>query len=179
MRNFLLSFTFLCLAQTMAQSDKNVEDGLFKINALIPGVSYELGLGKNTTLSFDAALVPGAGGGSGRETEFGIFPGFQLDFRYFMNLERKRSKGKNISGNSGNYVAVINQFYLGDPIIGDLSFSSSYYNIIGAVYGIQRTSKKGFYWGISFGPAVFIDDFDSDSGLFIDARLGWVIRKKG
>lgn len=178
MRNFLLSFTFLCLAQTMAQSDKNVEDGLFKINALIPGVSYELGLGKNTTLSFDAALIPGASGGTNRETEFGIFPGLQSDLRYFMNMERRLSKGKNIHGNSGNYVAIVNQFYLGDPIIGDLSLSSSYYYIVGTVYGIQRTRKKGFYWGISFGPAFFADDFDSDFGLFIDARLGWVIRKK-
>ncbi|MGO4918190.1 hypothetical protein [Maribacter spongiicola] len=48
------------------------------------------------------------------------------------------------------------------------------------MYGLQRTYKKGFYFGLAFGPAIFVDEFNTDAGILIDARLGWVIggRKK-
>ena len=157
---------------------KNVEDALFKINALVPGASYELGLGKNTTVNFEVRLNVGARGGSGVDTKVGILPGAQIDFRYFTNFNRRRSKEKNISGNSGNYLAVGNQFLFGDAVIGNLDYSSSLNHIAWIAYGIQRTRPKGFYWGVSFGPGLYTDDFDSEFTLFADLRLGWVLKKK-
>ncbi|NHF58005.1 hypothetical protein FK220_001545 [Flavobacteriaceae bacterium TP-CH-4] len=177
MRKLPIYFFLLCNALLIAQSDKNVEPQLFKVNALLPGVSYELGLGKNMTFSSDALIAFAARGGSDRDTEFGLYPTLQADFRYFVNMERRKGKGKNISGNTGNYLAFVNQVQFGTPIIGDLEFSSSYYYNTGILYGIQRTRKKGFYWGVSFGPGFYIDEFDTDFGLFLDARLGWVIGK--
>ncbi|TLP75464.1 hypothetical protein [Maribacter sp. ACAM166] len=158
-----------------AQSTNQVEDRLFKINALAPGVSYELGVGSKTSLNFEGFLIFALNGGSDRETDFGLYPGVGAEFRYFTNMNRRLGKGKNISGNSGNYLGLLNQFQFGQPIIGDLEYISEYFYSLAVIYGIQRTRPKGFYWGISFGPGVFVNEFDTNPGILIDARLGWVI----
>ncbi len=161
-----------------AQSAQNVEKGLFKLNALLPGASYELGIANNATLNFDAFLLPAADEDFFGDVRFGILPGLQAEFRYYVNFNRRLSKGKNIAGNSGNYVGAVNQFYLGDALIGDFEFTSSFFNNVGIVYGIQRTRPKSFYWNISFGPGLIIDEFDADAALFIDIKLGWVMSKR-
>lgn len=178
MRKCLLYFFLLCAALMFAQPNNNVSPQLFKINALAPGVSYEVGIAKNTTLNFDAVFGFAARGGSGRDTEFGLFPGINGEIRYFTNMERRKTKGKNIGGDSGNYLALSNQLQSGNPIIGSLANGSSYYYNIAALYGIQRTREKGFYWGVSFGPGVFNNEFDTEFGLLVNLRLGWVIRKR-
>lgn len=179
MKNSLLCALFVsAFFSVNAQSDKNVEKGLFKVNALLPGVSYELGVGKNTSFNFDAALLFSLRGGNRRDTEFGLYPAVGADFRYYYNMDRRLGKGKNILGNSGNYLAVANQFFLGNAIVGDLDFNSNFYYNSAVVYGIQRMRPKGFYWGVSFGPGVFVSDFGVAGGLYVDAKLGWVIGKR-
>ncbi len=181
MNKTIIFVVLLCSAFTLSsQTNKQVEDGLFKINALAPGVSYELGVGSKTTLNFEGFLGFAMNGGSDRDTNFGLYPGLGAEFRYFNNFERRIRKGKNISENSGNYLGFLNQYQFGQPIIGDLEYASNYFYNLVIVYGIQRTRPKGFYWGISFGPGVFVNEFDTTPGILIDARLGWVIggRKK-
>jgi len=163
-----------------AQSPKQVEDGLFKINALTPGASYELGVSNTTTLNFDVLLGVEVRGGSERSTEFGIYPSLGAEFRKYVNMDRRLRKEKDISGNSGNYVSFTNQFQFGSPLIGNLNQSSDYYYLIGVVYGIQRMRPKGFYWGVSFGPSIIKDNLDVNAAVVLDLRLGWVLgqRKK-
>ena len=93
-------------------------------------------------------------------------------------MDKRIGKGKNILGNSGNYLAVANQFYPGNAIVGDLDYNSSFYFNSAVVYGIQRMRPKGFYWGLSFGPGIFVDEFYLNGGLFLDAKLGWVLGKR-
>ena len=179
MKNSLLCVLFAsALFSVKAQSDRNVEKGLVKVNALLPGASYELGVGKNTSFNFDAALLFTLNGGTDRSTEFGLYPYVGADFRYYYNMDRRLKKGKNTLGNSGNYVAVANQFFSGTAVIGNLDLNSSFYYNVAVVYGIQRMRPKGFYWGVSFGPGIFIDDSHVTGGLLIDAKLGWVIGKR-
>ncbi|MGB5553815.1 MAG: hypothetical protein WBM83_04085 [Flavobacteriaceae bacterium] len=160
-----------------AQTNKYVEKGLFKANALISGVSYELGVGNISSFNFDVVVFPGSAKRIDDSYVYGLFGGVQAEYRYFTNFGRRISKSKNINGNSGNYVGVVNQFYIGKPIVGDYVMSSSFYNIVGFTYGIQRTRPKGFYWNLSFGPAVVIDEYDPGATLFVDIKLGWVLRK--
>lgn len=176
----LLLVLFLSVILGYTQSSRQVEDGLFKVNALLPGISYELGIANKATITFEGFIAFTLEGGTNRSTEFGIYPGLQAEYRYFVNMDRRISKNKNISGNSGNYVGFLNQFQTGNPVIGDLEFNSDYFYNVGVVYGIQRTTPRGLYWGISFGPGVLVDQFGTDLGLIIDGRLGWVIggRKK-
>ncbi|MDC6404952.1 MULTISPECIES: hypothetical protein [Maribacter] len=172
---FVCLFFFFSLS---AQSNKNVENGLVKVNVFIPGASYELGVSQSSTLNFDVALIPGGRYNSFSGSQLGILPGAQVEYRYYHNMGRRISRSKNISGNSGNYVAAVNQFYLGNSIIGNLRMDSSFYNIVALSYGIQRTKLKGFYWGISFGPGVGFSQLDTQPTLFVDAKLGWVISKR-
>lgn len=163
-----------------AQSGQLVEDGILKVNLLYPGVSYELGVGERTTINAEAIIGFALRGASDVETQFGLYPGFAADFRYYNNFDRRLSKGKNITGNTGNYFSFLNQFQIGTPIIGDLEYASDYYYNAAIVYGLQRTYKKGFYFSFAFGPGVFVNEFNTNAGVLIDARLGWVIsgRKK-
>lgn len=177
MKNLTLVFLTLTTFCATAQFSKNVEDGLFKINALAPGVSYELGVGSNITINAEAFLGFALFGGTDRETRFGLYPGIAAEFRYYTNMNRRLGKNRNISGNSGNYVGLLNQYQFGTPVIGDLDFASDFFNSTAIVYGIQRTRSKGFYWGLAFGPGVFVDEFETNTGLLIDVRLGWVIGK--
>ena len=78
-----MHFSYAFFFNLVAQSDTNIEKGLFKVNALVPGVSYELGVGKNTSLNFDAALLFTLNGGTGRDTDFGLYPVVGADFRYY------------------------------------------------------------------------------------------------
>tara|TARA_R110002051_G_scaffold255120_1_gene314166 strand:+ start:11379 stop:11924 length:546 start_codon:yes stop_codon:yes gene_type:complete len=178
----IICFTAILMAAfySNAQSGQLVEDGILKVNLLLPGVSYELGVGERTTINAEAIIGFALRGASDVETQFGLYPGFAADFRYYNNFDRRLSKGKNISGNTGNYLGFLNQFQIGTPIIGDLEYASDYYYNAAIVYGLQRTYKKGFYWGIAFGPGVFVNEFNTSAGILIDARLGWVIsgRKK-
>ncbi|TDT47149.1 hypothetical protein CLV90_1221 [Maribacter spongiicola] len=176
----LLSVIIFSAFYMNAQSGQLVEDGLFKANLLAPGVSYELGIGAKTTLNLEAFLGFALNGGSGRDTNFGLYPGLEADVRQYINFDRRLRKGKNISGNTGNYISFLNQFQFGTPIIGDLEYTSDYYYNAALVYGLQRTYKKGFYFSLAFGPGVFVNEFNTDAGILIDARLGWVIggRKK-
>ena len=172
--NFLISIFFVVCGLTA----QTVEKKMFKVNALLPGIAYELAIGEQSTLKADALIGFALTGGSNRSTEFGVFPGLALEFREYVNFERRMDKGKNINGNSGNFFGVLGQYQFGDPLVGELEFNSNSYYNIAAVYGMQRTGAKGFYWSLSFGPAIFVDDFDSVTGVLIDARLGWVINWK-
>lgn len=179
MKNSLLCVLLVsAIFSVNAQTAKNVEKGLFKVNALLPGVSYELGVGKNATFNFEATLFPYAEDNStfgSNDIDLEIYPALGADFRYFLNMGRRLRKGKDISMNSGNYVAFENQLVVGAPILGNIETDTPLGFSIGIVYGIQRTYGKGFYWGLSFGPKVFAIDDNYYSRLSINPKIGWVI----
>ncbi|SIQ31976.1 hypothetical protein [Maribacter ulvicola] len=75
-----LSVILLSVFNITAQSGKLVEDGLFKVNALLPGVSYEVGVGERTAINAEAIIGFALRGTSNVETEFGLYLGFAADF---------------------------------------------------------------------------------------------------
>ena len=46
----LLSFCFFTFSSINAQNQPSIEDGLFSVNILTPGLEYEYGLTNSTTL---------------------------------------------------------------------------------------------------------------------------------
>ncbi len=192
MKNVYILFFAFSVTFLNAQSSKNVERGLFKLNALTPGASYELGIGKKTTLNFDLDLAFAITGGSGRSTEFGIFPSLNAEFRNYNNFKRRQAKGKNTSGNSGNFISFYNSIQSIKPLVGNLdtSFDARTYFTTGVLYGFQRTYTKGFYWNLSFGPGIFfqkqeligpgvqVEEYYTDFGIVGSAKIGWVLGKK-
>ncbi|MBC6998160.1 hypothetical protein [Cytophaga sp. FL35] len=176
-KTILLALFVSAFFTSKAQTDKLVERGLFRLNIVAPGASYELGLGKRSTLNFEAILVPLSERVYGSTDNFEIFPALGAEYRYYTNMRRRIGKGKNIRGNSGNYVSFLNQAIIAAPILGNIEHDTPV-SYIGALnYGIQRTRPKGFYWNVSFGPGVGITESDFGPAVLIDTKLGWVVKK--
>ncbi|WP_394970401.1 hypothetical protein [uncultured Croceitalea sp.] len=172
--------TFLILSilitfSLRGQTDIYVEKNQFKINFLAPSLEYEKSTGQSTTLNFEIGTGFALRGGSERSTEFGIFPYVEGQYRYYTNFKRRLSKGKNISRNAGNYLALSILYVSGNPILGDLNLSSNNNLFVGPLYGLQRTSKSGFNFGVEFGAGYFQNDVHGGLGVRVDFSVGWVI----
>lgn len=176
MRNFFSLLLICSVVSLNAQTDKNVEASQLQFGLPMPSVLYEIGVGKNTTTSIEAIFGFALRGCKGCETNFGVYPIVRGQYRYYYNMERRIEKGKNITGNSGNYVAALIAYQGGGPIIGNLNTTNTI--AVGPVYGIQRTYKRGFFYRLEGGVAFVQDDFDQGVGLVLAARIGWVIRKR-
>lgn len=171
---FLFLMANICLAQT----NKNVEDHQFTINFLLPGVVYEHGVSQNSSITAEATIGFAYRDSDLFDSGFGIYPIGKLQYRHYYNFQRRLDKGKHISGNSGNYIAPMVALQGGKAVIGDLDYSSDFFAGTGAVYGLQRTGRKGLSFRFEVGPAYFFDEFDNDFGLFMALKLGWVVNKK-
>lgn len=178
MKKVLTFLLLISMSLLTAQSIQNVEKSLFKINALAPGVSYELGVGLNATLNFEASIIPIGEFYVGEKPIIELFPMLGAEFRYFVNMKRRTNKGKNISRNSGNYVSFLNQAIITAPILGNIEYDDPIAYLGSINYGFQRTYKKGFYFSIAAGPAFFSGDNNPAATLYLDARIGWVLSKR-
>lgn len=175
-RLLLLSFCLFSFSVINAQDQASVEDGLLSINILTPGLEYEYGLTNSTTLDLRA----GAGFayrktsfGEGYEG-FGVYPIFNVQYRYYYNLQKRLDKGKNISNNSANYIALSGGLQSGKPVIGNLEYNEAYFGSIGPVWGLQRYYGSGFKLDLNIGPGYgFNQSGDSFFSLLIGFRLGW------
>ncbi|MFS4467138.1 DUF3575 domain-containing protein [Maribacter sp. 2210JD10-5] len=174
MRKVILLSVFLSTITLKAQATKNVESNLFKVNVLAPGISYELGVAKNMSLNFEAAIIPIAES-EFNEIDFELFPVLSGELRYFTNFSRRIARGKNITGNSGNYISFLNQAFITAPILGNIEYDEPVAYLGGILYGIQRAYNKNFYFGVSLGPAFFTTDNEPTGTLYLDARIGWII----
>ncbi len=171
---FLLFFTSSLLLN--GQYDKHVERTQLQLGLPLPSVLFEVGMSKNTTTSLEAITGFALRGCSGCETNFGINPVLRGQYRYYYNMERRLRKKKNISGNSGNYVAALVAYQHGHPLIGNLYTSTTMG--VGPVYGLQRTYKRGFFYRLEGGVNYYQDDFNDGILLVLAARVGWAFRKK-
>lgn len=178
MKTYVPWIILLLISISSIQGQTKVEKEQLTINFLLPGVVYEVGLSPNSTLAAELTTGYAIRGCTGCNTEFGIYPIGRVQYRYYYNMNRRLSKNKNISGNSGNYLSPTVAVQSGKSIIGDLDYTSNFFLGFGAVYGLQRTSSKGFNFRFETGPAYFFDEFDNDIGLFLAIKLGWVVRKR-
>ncbi|TVZ16985.1 hypothetical protein [Maribacter sp. MAR_2009_72] len=154
----------------------HLERHQFKLDLFSPGLSYELGLFKNQSVS--TAL------GLGMATyEPGYVIGLALNnrYRYYHNFNRRVNKNKNVSGNSGNYIAAaqaifFSQARLTTNITGPDDFNLGFY---GMVYGIQRTYPKGFNFNAELGAGYYRGDGEpSGYGPLVGFTFGWVPTKR-
>jgi hypothetical protein len=171
----LLSFCFCSFLTINAQDQPSVEDGLFSVNILTPGLEYEYGLTNSTTLDLRAGSGFAYRKGTFEEG-FGVYPIFNVQYRHYYNLKKRLEKGKNISNNSGNYIALSGTVQAGKPIIGDLEYNEGYFGVIGPVWGLQRYYGAGFKLDLNLGGGYGFNE--SGSSFFspiIGLRLGWRI----
>lgn len=154
----------------------NLERHQFKFDLLSPGISYELGLFRNQSVSTSLGL----GMATYREG-FAVGLSWNNRYRYYHNFNRRIRKGKNVAGNSGNYIAAaqaifFSQLRLATNISGPKDFNIGFY---GLAYGIQRTYPKGFNFNVELAGGYYQGDgVDSGFGPLLSLNFGWTPTKR-
>ena len=106
----------------------------FSLNFLLPSVEYETAISENSTLDLNLGFGIGYHDSAYLdEAEYGVYPNFQAQYRYYYNLKKRLEKGKKISENSGNYIALSTNVSSGEPVIGDMRLSNDYIGFVGPV----------------------------------------------
>lgn len=178
MKRVLLFVTIILFSvNSFGQETTPQTNSQFSLNLLIPSLEWEVNTSQNSTI--DLKLGTGFGySKSGSESDFGFFPDFQSEYRYYYNLKKRSEKGKKVSENSGNYIAAIGNIRSGNSIIGDLDLEEDYAIMIGPAWGMQRTYNSGFKFNLNLGAGYGFNDIgDSYFSPFIGIQLGWLIGK--
>jgi hypothetical protein len=172
----IVSFSISAFSQT---------EDVFRVNILNPAISYEKSLGQKSTLDVSAGIgydssYPNLTSDyiSGFQYEIASF--IDIQNRYYYNLTKRNSKGKNISQNSGDFLSM-RLLYTGPRIEKWTSFDrKSIHNFaIGPNWGMQRAGKK-LNVLFSAGPVYYFDVL-GNSGFFpinLELNLGFNQKKK-
>mgnify|MGYP003402513632 CR=1 FL=1 len=139
---FLTLFLFVASCVLFAQQNIMKTEDLFKVNILNPGATYEKSLNKNATLCLDANLSFGLAINNNNST-FLTAPYLRGQYRYYYNFDKRISKGKDVSRNSGNFIALNTSYYF-KPLGNDVYISNYDELTVGGVWGFQKTYKSGF-----------------------------------
>jgi len=174
-------FLVLLLAGTISQAQfgKNCEIRQFKINLLNPGIEYEMGLGLNTTLDIKAgvqiAIDPAV---TEPLTDFGFFPAVAAQYRYYYNFGNRQRNGKQIYGNSANYIAPAAAIFFPGSRTVENALVKDPISYTGAVTGLQRSFNSGFNFSLDVGGAYYFGT--SNAGFYPVANLsiGWIFSEK-
>ncbi len=172
----LLLLAFLNLSAQLKTS--SLEENQFKINILSPGITYEMGLTKNTTLCTDLNLSLGFSYKSNSGSNLLLVPYIREQYRYYYNLEMRNSEGKKTKKNSGNFIALSGSYYLKPN--GNSEFVSVYDGLtLAPTWGLQRTYNGGININLVAGVGYNLGTNNRTAGFVpvINFTLGWIIGK--
>ena len=175
---FLCSSTIL-IGQRLTERGNgliNLERHQFTANLFGPGFRYELGLLRNVSAStsLSPAFVTYQEGYT-----FGY--SWHLRLRYYHNINQRLDINKNVVGNSANYFAAAQSIFweplqLVENMPDTRDWAFAFY---GAVYGIQRTNRKGFNINAEIGYGYIRGDGLLDGhGPLVHVTFGWVLTKR-
>jgi len=167
-----------CLSQNRSNAD--ITD-VTKLTFFNPGISYEKRIGKFQSLYAQAFMSTSIGLSYSSSFGFASFiyfdPAMALQYRFYYNPVKRKSKGKRTEMNSLNYVSSIF-----DLIISKSSRSfASYYEkdryattLVGIAWGLQRNYPKRFSLDLSFGAGyLYTKEAEiNDSGQFVIKNAG-------
>ena len=150
------------------------------LNFLIPSAEYEWAISDHSTIDAMAGLGFGYHDGMYLDDpEFGVFPQFEAQYRYYYNFEKRADKGKKISENSANYIAAVVALGSGEPILGDMQLQHDLSGFIGPAWGLQRVYNSNFKLNLNLGAGYGFDDLgNSYFSPLIDIQLGFKLGKE-
>lgn len=111
-----------------------------------------------------------------------FFKKYEVQGKYYYNLKKRVSKGKSVSGNSGNFVAAVYNYQNKEDLFSEVSRSTDF-STLGGVWGFQRSYNSGlsllFEIGFGYDFAYRSNGRDTNGRPFplIGFELGWVIFK--
>ncbi len=174
MKNFLI---FLGLIAGLNMFGQKNTSNQFSLNLITPSVEYEVAISDHSTIDLDLGIGCAYHNSLG-ESEFGIFPDFNLQYRYFYNFQKRRDDSKKTSENSANYIAAIGSISGGDPIIGDLKYVSDYGVFFGPAWGLQRVYYSKLKLNLNLGAGYgFNEQGASYFAPILAFQLGWKLGK--
>lgn len=125
-----------------------------------------------TELGMNAGIF---GGDFYPKTGFLMTPVITVEPRWYYNLEKRQSKSKNISGNSGNFVSLQTSYHPNWFVISNYENLKTF-NLVTIIptWGIKRNIGKHFTYetaiGIGYGYQ-FRGEYDDVNGVAIDLNL--------
>lgn len=157
-------------------AQESVEKSQFKINFLLPSVSYERALSSKNTLYSEFGTSFGLQSGSNTNVNWTFIPFLNEEFRHYYNLEKRASKGKITAGNSGSFFAL-NAIYNFKSLNTDskITSQSADFSII-PTWGFQHTGKKGFSTSLNLGYGYGFNKNGNQGVAMIKLSLGWRLK---
>ena len=167
-----LTFSFAALAQNaIIETPSLLEDKIFRVNLLSPGVGLELKTGKFSSLNL-ATGITYMGSVNGMDTvrddgpsgwNYSFEPFIGVEQKFFYNLEKRNKKGKSTAFNSANFVNV-RSLITGPPLVGNLKRQSDFNFMFVLSWGFQRSYNR-IHFLLDAGP-LFVFDAEGNSGFF-------------
>jgi hypothetical protein len=152
----------------VSAQEAGVEKSIFGVETGFLGfwMNNEIGLSKQFTLRSEIGLNAGILGRSTNErSNLLLTPEITFEPRWYYNLEKRKAKGKNISGNAGDYFAFKTSFQPNWVLFsqGEKVHPQSHLSII-PTWGMRRNIGKHFYIetavGIGYRHYFGENDFD-------------------
>lgn len=180
---FIIGLTSTLNAQQFVENwddnTPNLDRHMLTFNLINPGIRYELGLFKNTSLS--SSINPMLAAYSEGYT-YGF--AWHTQVRYYYNFKKRYDLNRAVIGNSANFFSFSRTaFFQPIQIVSNLDFDRNGSLIfMGPTYGLQRTSTKSFNLTAEIGYGMYDaygvfnkdDAFASGHGFLLNLTFGWV-----
>lgn len=179
MKRFLIGITLLSSLVAQAQFGRNCEVRQFKLNAFNPGMEYEMATGVNSTLDIRIAWQMAVEPASSTPVEdYDFFPALTIQNRYYHNFNGRQRRGRDIYGNSGNYLApTVSVFSPGQRTV-EGRVVEDLHGVGGLVYGVQRSYDSGLSFSVDVGAGYYVGPFKGDILPVANLSIGWIISEK-
>lgn len=184
-RILFLFILILLPLRSHAQVTASVKKSLWQIQTGILGVyfSKESRLSNRWALRKEVGLNFGYADGFFMEKPLITWvPNLNLEPRWYYNLHKRMEKGRKISGNSGNYIAVRTAFFPDWFVISNYPDMSTIPSLsIIPTWGIRRHIGKhvnyeaglGFGYGVSFDKSVGYLTNETGLDFNLQLRIGY------
>ncbi|CAL67765.1 hypothetical protein [Christiangramia forsetii] len=174
MKHFL--FVLALIASLNIFSQETTTNNQFSLNLLAPSAEYEFSVSDRSTIDLNLGIGFTYQYSSLFGEAYGIYPGFEAQYRYYYNFEKRADKGKKTSENSANYITGIASVTSGNAIIGDLDYENDYGAFVGPAWGLQRVYESGFKLNLNLGLGLgFNDSGDTYVKPLFSFQLGWLV----
>lgn len=181
MKKIFLGAALLCAAISgFAQSNPTVEKSIWNAQTGILGiyVNNESRLADKFALRTEAGLDAGFAA-NGNDTKWGVVPTLNIEPRYYYNIAKRATKGRNTQGNASNFITMLFKYSTKGLVFeNDNNVKSANMIAIIPKWGIRRNigkSKFNYEAGIGVG---YYSYFGSDrvyyeypEGIAVDLHL--------
>lgn len=127
----------------------------FRIDMLSPGIAFERSLTKDMSIVIDSHLgITSIDQANGDKNKTIGIQTISLQYRYYLNLQKRLSKGKSTLTNSGFYTGILTEqaIFYGQS-------KSTLFSKAGIISGFQQTFHNGFNINVA-GGAGYTDGID-------------------